>query len=31
LTQWGHLRFGSHPCLMLGNGAANRETSAHHP
>ena len=30
LTQWGHLRFGSHPCLLLDNGAANRETSANH-
>lgn len=31
LTQWGHLRFGSHPCLVLGNGAADCETSANHP
>jgi len=31
LTQWGHLRFGSHPCHMPGNGAANCETSANHP
>ena len=31
LTQWGHLRFGSHPCLMVGNGAAHCETSANHP
>jgi hypothetical protein len=31
LTQWGHLRFGSHPCLMVGNGAADCETGASHP
>lgn len=31
LTQWGHLRFGSHPCLMVESGAANCETSANHP
>ena len=31
LTQWGHLRFGSHPCLMVGNGATDCETSANHP
>ena len=31
LTQRGHLRFGSHPCLIVGTGAANRETSANHP
>lgn len=31
LTQWGHLRFGSHPCLMVDNGAAKCETSANHP
>jgi hypothetical protein len=30
LTQWGHLRFGSHPCLMLEDGAANFEASANH-
>ena len=30
LTQWGHLRFGSHPCLMMDKGAANCETSANH-
>jgi len=31
LTQWGHLRFGSHPCLMLDNGTTNCATSANHP
>ena len=31
LTQWGHLRFGSHPCLMVDNDAAYCETSANHP
>ena len=31
LTQWGHLRFGSHPCLTAGKDGANRETSANHP
>ena len=31
LTQWGHIRFGSHPCLMPGNGAANCESGANHP
>ncbi len=31
LTQWGHLRFGSHPCLMVDTGSANCETSANHP
>ena len=31
LTQWGHLRFGSHPCLMVGNCAANCDSSANHP
>lgn len=31
LTQWGHLRFGSHPCLMVGNDAAHCETGANHP
>lgn len=30
LTQWGHLRFGSHPCLMVDDAAANRETGANH-
>jgi hypothetical protein len=31
LTQWGHLRFGSHPCLMVGKGAAHCETGANYP
>lgn len=28
LTQWGHLRFGSHPCLTVGDAAANSEINA---
>ena len=30
LTQWGHLRFGSHPCLMVDSGAAHCEASTNH-
>lgn len=30
LTQWGHLRFGSHPCLMADSDAADCATSANH-